>query len=432
MTKPKLTKTRIDALEVRSSDYVEWCGALTGFGIRIRPSGAKSFIAQFRVRGQRAERKVTVGRYGKLTVEQARTEASKILAKAELGEDVAAERAAKRAERTIAELCDDYLAHGCTHKKASTIATDRGRIARHIVPLLGRKAVSEVTSGDVERFLRDVAAGKTATDVKTKKHGRARVTGGKGTATRTVRLLGAIFTYAGRKGEANPCAGVRKFKDGENERFLQAAELGRLGDALREAETAGLPWQFREGAKTKHRAKSENARDVISPHAVAAIRLLIFTGCRAGEILNLMWQDVDAERGFVMLADSKTGRKPVLLSAPALQVLAEVPRVVGNPFVIVGDVAGKPRSDLKRPWARIRARAGLDDLRLHDLRHTFASAGAASGLGLPVLGKLLGHKSPKTTARYAHLADDPLRRASEAIAGSIDAAMAASVAKEDS
>ena len=147
------------------------------------------------------------------------------------------------------------------------------------------------------------------------------------------------------------------------------------------------------------------------------------TGCRLNEILKLEWSQVDLERGFLRLPDSKTGKKDVILGAPALKVLADIPRVKGNPYVIVGEANGKPRSDLKRPWRRIIAHAGLSGLRLHDLRHSFASMGAASGMGLPIVGKLLGHASPSTTARYAHLADDPLRRASDSISGSIAAAM---------
>lgn len=425
----KLTKSVVDSLDAKATDYVTWCGALPGFGVRVRPSGAKSFVAQYRVGGRNvAARKVTIGAFGKLTVDQAREAAKRILAGAELGQDEAAARAAKRAEITVAQLCDEYLKEGCEGKKESTLASDKGRIERHIKPLLGRKRIGEVDKADVQRFLIDVAKGRTATDIKTKKHGRAIVTGGKGTATRTVRLLGGIFSYAVNCGyiAANPRAGVKVYPDGKGERFLNGEELGRLGDTLREAETVGLPWQFREGAKAKHRASPENARELISPHAVAAIRLLILTGCRAGEILNLRWAHVDFERGILNLPDSKTGAKPVLLAAPALDVLANIPRIEGNPFVIAGEAKDKPRSDLKRPWKRISEHADLQNLRLHDIRHTFASSAAMAGFGLPIVGKLLGHASPTTTARYAHFADDPLRRASDSIANKIATALAGS------
>ena len=424
----KLTKTIVDGLESRTSDYVEWCGVLKGFGCRIRPSGSKTFIAQYRVGGRNSPvRKVTIGTHGKLTVEQARDAASKVLAKAELGEDVAGARAKQRAEMTVAQLCDEYVTEGCEAKKASTLATDKGRIERHIKPLLGRKRIGEVQRADIERFMRDVANGKTATDEKTVKHGRARVTGGKGAATRTVRLLGGIFSYAVARNyiEANPRHGVKLYKDGKGERFLSGDELRSLGEALREAETMGLPWRASDGPKSKHRPKKgDDARELISPSAVAAIRLLLLTGCRAGEILNLEWKHVDFERGFLNLPDSKTGAKKVLLGAPALEVLANLPRA--GEYVIPGADPKKPRGDLKRPWGRIVAYAELRGLRLHDLRHSFASVGAASGMGLGVVGKLLGHASPTTTARYAHFADDPQRRAANAISSTISAMISGS------
>ena len=429
MTRPKLTKTTVDALQSRDGDYVTWCGHLPGFGLRVRPSGRKSFIVQYDFGGRKGvTRKVTIGAYGSpWTVDDARKKALEILSDAKRGVDVAGEKSKRRAEMTVAELCDEYVAEGCDSKKASTLATDRGRIERHIKPLLGKRRISDVSKADIAAFMRDVAKGKTATDVKTGKHGRAIVTGGKGAATRTVRLLGGIFSYAVDRGylETNPRHGVKVYADGKGERFLSADELKRLGEALREAETVGLPWQFNEGAKAKHRPKSaENQRETISEYAVAAIRLLLLTGCRAGEIVNLQWSHVDFERGFLNLPDSKTGAKPVLLGAPALKILSGLPRVKGNPYVVVGDKRGKPRSDLKRPWKRISAYAGLTDLRLHDLRHSYASVGAASGMGLAIVGKLLGHASTATTARYAHFADDPLRRASDSIANTIAAALA--------
>lgn len=422
MAKPALTKTIVDALRPRDRDYVTWCGKLAGFGIRTRPTGRKSYIAQYDFHGR--TRKVTIGTHGAMTVDQARDKARAVLANAQLGFDEAETKARRRAEMTVAQLCDEYLAEGCDKKKASTIATDKGRIARHIKPLLGTKKISDVSRGDIEKFMRAVATGKTAKIMINEQGNRVAVTGGKGTATRTVRLLGGIFSYAVKHGyiDANPRAGVQLYADNKGKRYLSTAEFQKLGDALREAETVGLPWHFNEGANEKHRPKkAENQRETISPHAIAAIRLLMLTGCRLSEILKLQWGDVDFNRGILDLSDSKTGAKEVLLGAAALKVLADIPRIKGNPYVIVGEAKDKPRSDLKRPWKRITMHAGLFDLRLHDLRHSFASVGVASGMGLPIVGKLLGHASPTTTARYAHIAEDASRRALDTIESTIAA-----------
>lgn len=415
-SKPKLTKPVVDGLKADAKPYVAWCGELSGFGVSVRPTGHKAFIAQYDFGGRSGKtRRVTIGTYGNpWTLADARKEAEAILLDAKRGIDRGAAKAKRKAEPTVAELCDEYLAHGCKLKKASTLNTDKGRIARHIKPLIGSMKVSDVTRATLQRFFNDVSDGKGI-----------EVAGGAGTARRTMRLLGGIFTYAVDQGyiENNPRAGVKIGADRKGERFLSPDELQRLGEALREAETVGLPWQFNEGVKTKHRAKAENAREIVSPHAVAAIRLLLLTGCRAGEILNLRWSDVDFTRGILNLPDSKTGAKKVLIGAAALKVLSEVPKIEGNPYVIAGEAKGKPRSDLKRPWARITAHAGLSNLRLHDLRHSFASVGAGSGFGLAVVGKLLGHASPSTTARYAHFADDPLR----GVMNTIDSTIAAGI-----
>ena len=196
---------------------------------------------------------------------------------------------------------------------------------------------------------------------------------------------------------ANPCRGLEKFKERKVERFLSAEELGRLGDALRSYE--------------------------LSPYAVAAIKLLVFTGARLGEVLALRWDRINFERGEVRLEDSKTGAKTLHLPPPALEVILGLPRTEGNPYVIVGAKAGAPLVNLEKPWQSIRKTAGLDDVRLHDLRHAFASIAASSGMGLPIIGKMLGHSQAATTARYAHLASDPVKAAAATVAGKIAAAM---------
>ena len=224
----------------------------------------------------------------------------------------------------------------------------------------------------------------------------------------------------------NPTRGIDRYPEKGRERFLTADELGRLGDAIREAETVGLPWTVDEEKPTaKHAPNEAKRRTVIDPFAAGAIRLLILTGARLREILKLEWKHVDLERGLLLLPDSKTGAKSIILNAPALAVLVRLKRV--GIYVIAGQSAGtdgeKPRADLNRPWRSIAKRAGLAGLRIHDLRHTHASFGAGAGLGLPIIGKLLGHTRASTTHRYAHLDTDPLRRASDHIGARLAAAL---------
>ena len=239
-------------------------------------------------------------------------------------------------------------------------------------------------------------------------------------------LLGSLFNWAAKAGEVprgtNPTVDVTRFREQARERYLTAEEWARLGDALREAETIGIEWSVDIARPTaKHAPRPEKRREIYSPPAIAAIRLLLLTGCRVGEILSLRWSEIDFERGLLLLPDSKTGRKPVIVNAPALQVLSELPRA--GEFVILGDDPNKPRADLNRPWRAIAKRAQLEGVRLHDLRHSFASIGAGLGLGLPIVGKLLGHTVASTTMRYAHLDADPLRMASNRIGSTIAAAL---------
>ncbi len=341
-----------------------WCGKLPGFGLSVRPSGAMSFIAQYDFGGRSGStRRVTIGQYGKpWTADQARKEAERILHDAKRGIDYAEAKAKKRAELTVAELCDEYLRDGCDHKKASTIAMDRGRIDRHIKsqPIANLK-IGDVRDTHIEKLKKDIAAGKT----KVKREGGKGyiATGGKGAATRTIRMLDGIFSYAVKCKyiAENPRKGVALYADKKGERFLSEGEFQRLAETLREAETEGLPWQPRK-PESKHVPKmAATAREKIDDHAIAAIRLLMLTGCRLREILNLKWAHVDLVNGVLNLPDSKSNKpKKVLIGAAAMKVLADLPKIDGNPFVIAGEAKGKPRSDLKRPWKRITDHAGLN------------------------------------------------------------------------
>lgn len=402
----RLSKSVVDRALPSEADYFLWDSALKGFGIKIAKGGRKSYVCKYRVGNGRAAptRRMTIGAHGSpWTVDQARAEARKLLGRAANGEDPAKEKQDEKKQITVAQLCDLYLDNGVGTKKASTVATDRGRIQRHIKPLLGRKKVRDVTRADVKRFLQDVANGKTATDEKTGLRGRAIVKGGKGTASRTVGLLGGIFSYAFDCGliEQNPARSVRRFPDRKNERYLSPQELVALGEALREAAQGG-----------------ENQS------AIAILKLLIFTGARKGEIEKLKWAEVDFDSGYLRLGDSKTGQKAVPLNAGALEILSELERVEGSIFVFPawrgdGYYQGTPKA-----WRRIRAMAELNDVRLHDLRHSFASVAVSGGASLPIIGALLGHSNAATTQRYAHLHDDPVKAASEAAGGKIAASLA--------
>ena len=259
------------------------------------------------------------------------------MAKVQSAQDPAAEKAERRQAKTVSDLCDEYyeaaqrgeiVTRRGTSKKASTLTSDRSRIERHVKPLLGKKLARDVTQNDIKRFLVDVAGGKHAVNRDAKNGGEGSAKGGKGAATRTVLMLGGIFSYAIQTGirADNPTHGVRKFADRRGERFLSKEELARLGQALAQAETIGLPWSTNADAPgAKHLPKDDAARrNIIDPHAAAAIRLLILTGCRLGEVLGLKWSQVDLERGLLYLPDSKTGAKTLVLGAPALEVLANI------------------------------------------------------------------------------------------------------------
>ncbi|MBF0153663.1 MAG: tyrosine-type recombinase/integrase [Magnetococcales bacterium] len=400
MAKGKITKRTVDAIEVSDKDDYLWDNELRGFGVKVTPARKRIYLVQYRA-GNRT-RRVTIGPHGPLTPEQARKEAIQLLGLVAEGQDPAEMKHAAKQIPTVAELCDQYLREGVATKKPSTLATDRGRIERHIKPLLGNYRVDEVLKTDVTRFLQAVAEGKTSIDVKTGFRGRAIVTGGKGTATRTLGLLGAIFAFAveHRYRTDNPTKSVKKFKHNKRERFLTADELSRLGGTLR-----------------------RSAEDGGNLYGIAAIRLLLFTGCRRGEVLKLEWAHVDLEQGCLRLPDPKTGAKVVHLGEPAIQLLRNLPRADGQPYVFPGLVHGKPLVGLHRIWTKIRDEAQLPNLRIHDLRHGFASIGVMSGMGLPIVGALLGHKTPTVTDRYAHLADDPLKMAANSIATTIASAL---------
>ena len=339
----------------------------------------------------------------------------------ELGADPAREKALDRKAMTIADLervfMEEEVRPTC---KPRTVNLYAMYFRIHILPELGSKRASDVSHTDIVRLHRKI--GLQA----------------KPTANRVVSLVSALFTW-GRKTnriltETNPARGVQLFPEQPRERYLTSDEMLRLGDAIREAETQGIPYEIDETRQTsKHAVKAINRYTKIGPHAAAAIRLLLLTGARLREILDLRWANVDLERGLLFLSDSKSGKKTIVLNTPALLILSSLPRI--GDFVIAGQSAGskeeRPRADLQRPWGAITQRARLIGLRLHDLRHTHASFGVGAGLGLPIIGRLLGHSNVETTQRYAHLADDPVRKASERIGGDLAKAMGDALVESD-
>jgi integrase len=383
----KLTKRTVDTTKpVAGRDLVVWDSELPGFGLRVKPSGRKSYVLQFRNRQGRS-RRLTLGAHGILTPDAARRQAKQLLAEVERGADPVTEREQERRAASVAELAELYMEQHLIPKgKPGSVVAFRGLLDRHILPALGRLKVAEVTRADVEALHRAMR-GKDVT------------------ANRALTVISAIMVFAERC-EIRPAGSnlvryVQKYREQRRERFLSAEEMGQLGDALAEAERTGTQL----------------------PGTILAVRLLALSGMRRTEVLTLKWEYIDLERACIRLPDSKTGRKTVPLGAPALDLLASAPRVEGNPYVCPGDLPGAPLVGIDKAWARLCKRAGLVGVRIHDLRHSWASAGAAAQLGLPVIGRVLGHSSTSTTQRYAHLADDPLRAAADRVSGDIAAAM---------
>jgi integrase len=401
------TEKRIGLRQVRAlkpGDIV-WDASLPGFGARRQRSEAVSYVLFYRTKEGR-QRWFTIGRHGApWTPESARNAARRLLGSVASKADPAAEKRAARNAQTVAELCDLYLVDAeagrlvtrrRTQKKASTIALDRGRVARHIKPLLGQLRVAAVTRQDIEGFLHDVVEGKTATTSKTKARGLARVRGGKGAANRAVGLLGAIFTYAvrHRMRSDNPVHGVIRPADGKRDRRLTDVEYTSFGRALKKGEVEGI-W----------------------PAAVAVARFLAVTGWRSGEALALRWEEIDVPRCTVTLGDTKTGRSMRPLAKAAIDILQSLspsgrlafPATRGNGDMIM--------SGFKKLWKRLARLGELPtDVTPHVLRHSFASLAADLGYSEPVIAALVGHQGRSITSRYLHSADAVLLAAADAVA----------------
>lgn len=400
---PKLTKKLVDGLKPQAGDYMTWDDQIKGFGVRVWPEKKseadtgkcrKVYLLKYRVGGGRGGtmRKPTIGVHGTITCAKAREIAVDWAGKVADGGDPSQDRQEQREAPTVRELCDHYIEEYAEPNKGKrSVEEDRRNIRLHIKPTLGKKKVTTVTGDDVRQLYRSM---------------RDKPTG----ANRVLALLRTMFNLIetdilGKKWKlrpvnSNPCRSItkiEKYPETSRERLLSADEWKRLADCL---------------LKTDEPA-----------NAVTAIRLLIFTGCRLSEILTLKWECVDIENACLSLPESKTGAKTIYLNAPALEVLANTKVIKDNPYVVTGRKKGHRFVGLQKPWQEIRKAAELDGLRLHDLRHAFASTGVSGGLSLPIIGKMLGHTQASTTERYAHLASDPVREANEAIGATIAAAM---------
>ena len=338
-----------------------------------------SYIVVYRAgAGRKAPvRKVTLGAVGKITPDTARDLAEKALGAIAHGRDPAAERAEDRRSLTVKELIETFLSdHAELKLKLTSVARYRHLLRHWVVPELGATKADSLTRAALAKL-----------HSKMRRHTVS--------ANRMLAAISSVYSFAQHRGLVpdgfNPATRIEKYPERRRERFLTSAELARIGSALREAETTGIPWVVDETKpNAKHIPKQEkNRRTIFGPFVTAAVRLLLFTGCRLREILDLKWEYIDTERGLLLLPETKTGRRTVVLNAPALAVLASLPRV--GPYVIPAGDPKRPRHDLKRLWGAVSRRAKLDGVRLHDLRHTYASVGAGGGLGLPVIGKLLGH-----------------------------------------
>jgi integrase len=411
----------VRALPLNGEIWDGGTGGVAGFGARRQRGDAISYVVVYRTTEGRL-RRYTIGRHGApWTVETARKEAKAILGRVAKGDDPAVEKREKRQAATVAELCDLYLADAeagrlltrrGVAKKPSTIATDKSRIERHIKPLLGTMKVSTVTRADVERFMHDVADGETAQRVKlAKKRALSNVRGGKGAASRTLGLLGAIFAYAARKRmiAENPARGVIRYADGKRERRLSDAEYAAFGKGL--AKVAEPPPPRKDG---------KPAKVTMWPAAIAAARFLALTGWRSGEALTLRWGMVDLARRTARLSDTKTGESLRPLSAAARDVLRAQGPGAADALVFPPSRGDGTMTGFGSLFARIAKAGGLPaDVTPHVLRHSFASLANDLGYSEATIGMLIGHKGTGSTTRgYIHLGD-ALTAAADRIAATV-------------
>ncbi len=408
---PKLTKTIVDKAERRNRQYTIWCSELKGFGVFVLPSGTRTYFVDYR-NADNARRRMKLGRHGPITAEQARTLAIQALASVAAGNDPLEARNSARKAITVKELCELYikemeagriLGKGGRPKKESTKATDLGRIRRHIIPLLGKKQISRVTRADVTTMMKDIMAGKTRRRERTQKlRGRSIVRGGVGVATRTVGLLGGIFTYARDELdliEVNPAHGVRKPQDVVRTRRLSEDEYRALGRIL-----------------------SKATEDERLARTTEIIRLLAMSGCRRSEIIELRKSELDLEGSAFRFEDTKEGQSVRPMGLPIVEYFEDCDMASESIYVFPGERdINKPFGSFPRHWERIFAGTKLGDITSHVLRHSFASLANDLGFTEITIAALLGHATGSITSRYIHTMDAALIMAADTVASYIKA-----------
>lgn len=403
---PKLTKRLVDDSGPSESRYFVWDTELRGFGLLVLPSGIKSFVFQYRNAAGRS-RRLTIGRYGAITVDEARDLAKRSAHQKDSGSDPVAERRDHRAAPTISDLLDRYISDHLEQRCGDSTRRDVvALVEKHIRPRLGGIKVNDLKRADVAKL-----------------HNAMKETPRR--ANYAVACLSKALHLAEEWGlrpeHSNPCSKISRFEQQHRTRFLIGEEIERLGQVLTEAETQGLPWRTtKEGAATgKHLAKEDKRRTRVSWQCIGAIRLLLLTGARLSEITGLKWADVDAKAGTIALPERKGGkRKPHPVSSAALDVIKALARVKGCALVFPRDTDPKrPISSevMESAWQRIRWRAEIEDVHLHDLRHTIGTYAAQAGVSSFIVRDLLRHKNITTTARYANFDADPVRDISNVV-----------------